>query len=97
MNFIKQIFMHDAELMLWMQMALGYQLKGHVSEQEFFSAYGTGANGKSTLYETIMNLLGDNAGTMQFEKLLAGDKSNTRVLEAVGKLRGNRMGNSPQK
>ena len=72
-------------------MALGYQLTGHVSEQVFFSAYGTGANGKSTLYETIINILGDYAGTMQFETLLAGDKSNTRVLEAVGKLRGNRM------
>ena len=90
-NFIKQIFMHDAELMSWIQMALGYQLTGHVSEQVFFSAYGTGANGKSTLYETIINLLGDYAGTMQFETLLAGDKSNTRVLEAVGKLRGKRM------
>ena len=90
-NFIKQIFMSDAELMSWMQMALGYQLTGHVSEQVFFSAYGTGANGKSTLYETIISLLGDYAGTMQFETLLAGDKSNTRVLEAVGKLRGKRM------
>jgi putative DNA primase/helicase len=90
-NFIKQIFMHDAELMSWMQMALGYQLTGHVSEQVFFSAYGTGANGKSTLYETIIGLLGDYAGTMQFETLLAGDKSNTRVLEAVGKLRGKRI------
>ena len=90
-NFIKQIFMSDAELMSWMQMALGYQLTGHVSEQVFFSAYGTGANGKSTLYETIIGLLGDYAGTMQFETLLAGDKSNTRVLEAVGKLRGKRM------
>ena len=83
--------MSNAELMSWMQMALGYQLTGHVSEQVFFSAYGTGANGKSTLYETIIGLLGDYVGTMQFETLLAGDKSNTRVLEAVGKLRGKRM------
>ncbi len=90
-GFIKQIFMNYAELMSWMQMALGYQLTGHVSEQVFFSAYGTGANGKSTLYETIISALGDYAGTMQFETLLAGDKSNTRVLEAVGKLRGKRM------
>jgi putative DNA primase/helicase len=90
-GFIKQIFMHDVELLSWMQMALGYQLTGHVTEQVFFSAYGTGANGKSTLYETIISTLGDYAGTMQFETLLAGDKSNTRVLEAVGKLRGKRM------
>lgn len=90
-GFIRQIFMNDAELLSWIQMALGYQLTGHVSEQVFFSAYGTGANGKSTLYETIISALGDYAGTMQFETLLAGDKSNTRVLEAVGKLRGKRM------
>ena len=90
-DFIKQIFMHDAQLLSWMQMALGYQLTGHVTEQVFFSAYGTGANGKSTLYETIISTLGGYAGTMQFETLLAGDKSNTRVLEAVGKLRGKRI------
>ena len=46
--------MNDAELLSWIQMALGYQLTGHVSEQ-VFSAYGTGANGKSTLYETIIS------------------------------------------
>lgn len=89
--FIREIFLNDKELLSWMQMGLGYQLTGHTSEQVFFASYGTGANGKSTLYETIINLLGDYAGTMQFETLLAGDKSNTRVLEAVGKLRGKRM------
>ena len=90
-SFIREILMKDTTLLAWIQMALGYQLTGHVSEQVFFSAYGTGTNGKSTLYETIINILGDYAGTMQFETLLAGDKSNTRVLEAVGKLRGKRM------
>ena len=53
------------------------------TEQVFFSAYGTGANGKSTLYETIIDLLGDYAGTMQFETVLAGDKSNTRTLKQL--------------
>jgi len=90
-DFIKQIFMHDVELLSWMQMALGYQLTGHVTEQVFFSAYGTGANGKSTLYETVISILGNYAGTMQPELLLAVDKSNTRVLEAVGKLHGKRL------
>ena len=90
-KFIKEIFLNDKELISWMQMGLGYQLTGHTSEQVFFASYGTGANGKSTLYETILKILGDYAGTMQFETLLAGDKSNTRVLEAVGKLRGKRM------
>ena len=90
-NFIKQIFMSDAELMSWMQMALGYQLTGHVSEQVFFSCYGTGANGKSTLFEALLDIMGDYASTMPFETILSGEKSNTRVLEAVGKLRGKRM------
>lgn len=90
-NFIKQIFMSDAELMSWMQMALGYQLTGHVSEQVFFSAYGTGANGKSTLFEALLDIMGDYASTMPFETILSGEKSNTRVLEAIGKLRGRRM------
>ena len=90
-NFLKEIFMNDNELLSWMQISLGYQLTGNTTEQVFFSAYGTGANGKSTLYETIIDILGDYAGTMEFETLLAGDKSNTRTLEAVGKLMGKRM------
>jgi putative DNA primase/helicase len=90
-KFIKEIFLNDKELISWMQLGLGYQLTGHTSEQVFFASYGTGANGKSTLYETILKILGDYGGTMQFETLLAGEKSNTRVLEAVGKLRGKRM------
>ena len=89
--FLNSIFEGDQELISWMKKCLGYQLTGLVSEQVFFVAYGTGANGKSTLYETIIDLLGDYAGTMQFETILAGDKSNTRTLEAVGRLQGMRM------
>ena len=90
-NFLREIFIKDTELMSWMQKALGYQLTGHVSEQVFFSAYGLGSNGKSTLYENIIAILGDYAGTMQVETILAGDKSNTRTLEAVGNLSEKRM------
>ena len=90
-NFLRAIFIKDTELMSWMQKALGYQLTGHVSEQVLFSAYGLGSNGKSTLYETIIALLGDYAGTMQVDTILAGDKSNTRTLEAVGNLSEKRM------
>ncbi|MDB3911833.1 phage/plasmid primase, P4 family [Paracoccaceae bacterium] len=90
-QFLKEIFLEDSELLSWLQVALGYQLTGHVSEQVFFAAYGLGANGKSTLYEAIIDLMGDYAGTMEFETILAGDKSNVRTLEAVGNLQGKRM------
>ena len=90
-KFIKEIFMNDNELIAWVQLALGYQLTGHTSEQAFFAAYGTGSNGKSTLYEAINDIMGDYSIAMQFETVLAGDKSNTRTLEAIGNLRGIRM------
>lgn len=90
-QFLNEIFLKDKNLLSWVQKALGYQLTGQVTEQVFFSAYGTGANGKSTLYETIISILGDYAGTMDFDVLLAGDKSNVRTMEAVGNLQGKRM------
>jgi putative DNA primase/helicase len=45
------------QLVAFLQRAIGYSLTGDVSEQCFFLLYGTGANGKSTLINTILLLL----------------------------------------
>lgn len=44
-----------------MQKAVGYSLTGDVSEQVLLFLYGTGANGKSTLINAVMEAMGDYA------------------------------------
>lgn len=54
----------------YLQRILGYALSGLTSEQCFFVLYGTGANGKSTLLRTILDLLGDYAAATRPETFL---------------------------
>ncbi len=61
MSFLAQITGGDEELQQFLQRAIGYGLTGDTSEQVMFTAYGTGANGKSTLLNIIQDLLGDYA------------------------------------
>ena len=44
-----------------MQRMVGYSLTGDVSEQVFLILYGTGANGKSTFINILLELFGDYA------------------------------------
>ncbi|MDC3410118.1 phage/plasmid primase, P4 family [Alphaproteobacteria bacterium] len=87
-SFINQIFGNDLELIRWVQRAIGYSLTGSVLEQKLFYAYGTGSNGKSTLFEIIMHILNDYSKATDFETFLSKQKSDVRMLEAVGELKG---------
>ena len=87
-SFINQIFGNDVELIRWVQRAIGYSLTGSVLEQKLFYAYGTGSNGKSTLFEIIMRILNDYSKATDFETFLSKQKSDVRMLEAVGELKG---------
>ena len=60
-KFLNEIFDGNAELIRFVQRAVGYSLTGDTSEQCLFILYGSGANGKSTFIETVRALLGDYA------------------------------------
>jgi len=60
----------DADLREFVARALGYSLTGNVTEQKMFIANGTGANGKSTMFETMATVLGDYASPAEPELLL---------------------------
>ena len=60
-SFLNEIFDRNAELITFVQRAVGYSLTGDTSEQCLFILYGSGANGKSTFIETVRALLGDYA------------------------------------
>jgi putative DNA primase/helicase len=57
-TFLDRIFAGNGELIGYMQRLVGYCLTGVTEEHLLPFLYGTGANGKSTLVETILKLLG---------------------------------------
>lgn len=67
--FLQQIFNKDAQLIHFIQKAMGYALSGDVSEQCLFILWGTGANGKSTFLNVLLHLFGDYAASANIETL----------------------------
>ena len=68
--FLERIMAANEGLTGFLQRAIGYSLTGSTRERVTFFLYGTGANGKSTLLETLGSLLGDYAETTRSETLL---------------------------
>ncbi len=74
-QFLGEIFVTgdrpDTELIQFVQRAIGYSLTGLTREQVLFLLFGIGANGKSTLLEVLLKLLGEVlARPIPFETLL---------------------------
>lgn len=68
---LELIFDDDGEVIRYVQQLLGYAISGTCSEHILPIAYGSGCNGKSTLTNVILGLLGDYAGLAN-ESLLLG-------------------------
>lgn len=60
MNFLKSVFADDDEIISVIQEIMGYCLTADTKAQCFFIFYGSGANGKSVLCNTIKKLVGKN-------------------------------------
>lgn len=58
LKFLESTFAGDQELIRFVQKAVGYSLTGSTDEQVLFFCHGVGSNGKSTLLETLLLLLG---------------------------------------
>jgi putative DNA primase/helicase len=68
-RFLLEIFSGDTQLVQYIQRALGYSLTARTSEQVLFLNYGTGANGKTTLFNAIQSVLGHYALNLPFTAL----------------------------
>lgn len=75
-RFLQDVFTGDAELIDYMQAALGYSITADTREQKLFLCYGTGANGKTTLFETVRAVLGDYAHAIPTRTLLADGRDD---------------------
>lgn len=75
-QFMEEITCGDQELRDYILRAMGYTLTGQTSEHCLFFAYGSGANGKSTLIEFMGWLMDDYGTSAPFDDLLKGRNSN---------------------
>lgn len=85
--FVWEILGGSPELNAFVQRAFGYSITGSVQEQCMFMLYGTGANGKSTLLETIVKILGPYGSQTAPELLLAKSNENhpTEIADLMGR------------
>ncbi len=81
---------HKEELINYIQQAIGYSLTGDIREQIFFFCYGTGANGKTTLLNTIAALLEDYYKACDFSTLLVKEH-NSAVSPDLARMAGARF------
>jgi putative DNA primase/helicase len=88
-RFVLEVMGGDVELVSYLQRALGYSLTGNTSEQCVFFLHGFGANGKSTLLNTVRTLLGDYAMNCPAETLMV--KREGGISNDIARLRGARF------
>ena len=93
-EFINEITENDKEKAKYLQRALGYSLLGIANEECMFFAHGkTTRNGKGTLYNTIISILGDYATTADSGLICVrgGARDINAASPAVMALKGKRV------
>ena len=79
-RFLSVVFRNDAELIAFVQRAIGYSLTGSVSEQVLLICYGSGSNGKSVFLNILRKLLGTLA-LQAAPDLLMADRNRRHPTE----------------
>lgn len=82
-RFLWDITEGKAELVDYLQRAMGYTLTGLTREECLFICYGTGRNGKSKLLGAIQYALGDYAKSTPPKTFLAGGNSNEHAVASL--------------
>lgn len=86
---LQLFFCGDADLINYVQMVVGMAAIGKVYQEHLIIAYGGGANGKSTFWNTISRVLGTYSGKLSAETLTVGCKRN--VKPEMAELKGKRL------
>jgi putative DNA primase/helicase len=90
LQFLDEIFAGDRDLIEFVQILFGYALTGKTTEQCFAFLYGIGANGKSTLVETLLGVFGDYARRVG-KNLIAKNRSGGQPEHEIAELHGCRL------
>jgi P4 family phage/plasmid primase-like protien len=86
---LETFFCGDQELIEYVQMVIGLAAIGKVYEEFIIIAYGDGANGKSTFWNTIARVLGTYSGKISSDILTMGNKVNAQP--EMAELKGKRL------
>ena len=89
LEFLNKIFCGDAELIKYIQKAIGYSLCGSTKEQCIFIMFGLGANGKSTFIKALLNIFGDYGTQTPTETLMV--KKNEGIRNDIARLHAKRF------
>ncbi|MHB1042358.1 MAG: DNA primase family protein [Eubacteriales bacterium] len=73
--FLERIMDGNTALMVYLQKAMGYSLTGSTREKAVFLCHGVGDNGKTTLVNAVMELMGDYAMSLPLEALMERDRN----------------------
>ena len=90
-KFLKRI-LPNILVRVFVRRAFGYAITGHVSEKIVAILYGSGDNGKTTLLEIIRHVLGDYAGQILINALMANrGEVSAAARSDLADLRGKRF------
>lgn len=89
LEFLDRVTCGDRQLQDYLQMIAGMFAVGAVYRECLIIAYGSGGNGKSTLFNLLSYVLGDYAGNLSAETLTANCRKNKSPEYA--ELRGRRL------
>ena len=96
-HFISEVMCGDTALAVYLQKAFGYALTGLTEFECFFILYGSKTrNGKTTLTETIANILGDYACTAQPQTFARRSSDGASPSPDIARLKGARLINIPE-
>jgi len=87
--FLMQIMDGKAEVVRFLQKAIGYSLTGLTREQVFFLLHGSGSNGKSTMIEVLTTMLGDYASMASMDTFMQKDRET--IPNDIARLHGVRF------
>ena len=88
-SFLKDATMGDRDLEQYLQLVAGMSAVGEVYEEGLIMVYGPGGNGKSTMFGTLMKVLGDYATTIRSSVLM--ERRNGSEPYGLEAARGRRM------
>ncbi len=83
------LFCGDRELIDYVQLVAGTACVGRVFIEQMIIAYGSGANGKSTFWNTIARVLGTYSGNLSADALTVGNRRN--IKPEMAELKGKRL------
>lgn len=89
---VSDVFDNDSEMAAYFQRVIGYAVMGNPKENKIFILHGEGANGKSTICNTIKNVLGGHAKVTGSETFVSSGATNTGApREDILRLAGSRF------